>query len=207
MQTIDTETRREMQWLDVELIVERDIDRAAYYGKQSDLNLILAGRHTHRVVGKYERYGAIAISDKSGRSVSSVQNWANAYKMLVWLFRYARLTGNWGVRANWRTFSPTHYWTLWEKCRKYLLTLDEATAYLLQMLDYRTNGDSWSADVLAREIDVHEDKSGRVAGWSYYQKRVLSLLSSAFVSAGIPADIKPLVAKILQILESRKETA
>jgi hypothetical protein len=199
---IDTELREEMQWLDVELIVERDIDRAAQYGRKSDRNLWVAGFYAARVIGKYTKDATIAISDRSGKSIATVQNWAHA----VWMYQALRLTGNFQlVRHYRRELKLTHFYTLWDKCNKYNLTPEKAMGYLQQMLDYRSQGEPWSADALAREIDAHEDKAGNTPAWSYYKTRMASLLHNAFVSVGIPADIKPLVAEILKRLESRKE--
>lgn len=176
---VEPETRRDMQWLDVELIVERDIDRAAQYGRKSDRNLWVAGFYAARVIGKYEKAATIAISDRSGKSIATVQNWAHA----VWMYQALRLTGNFRVVRFYRQeLTITHFWTLWEKCNKYNLTSRDAVKYFDQMLDYRSQGEPWSADALAREIDAHEDKAGNVPGWSYYAPRLHNLYVNVLVA-------------------------
>lgn len=195
-----TELQRDMAWLDTEDLVERDIDRAVAYSKKADGNLWVAGMYAARVVGKYSG-GTEEIHKRSGKSISSIQNWAHAYEMLVLVLKNSQLTGNWGfVRENWRVLSPTHFWTAWEKVNKYDLGIDAVCGYLYQMLNYRYNNESWSADALAREIDAHEDKSGNVPTWSYYKTRLSSLLKNAILAA--PAEIKQAIAEVLRRLET-----
>lgn len=178
------------EWLYTEDETERDIERAAFYSKQSDKNLIVAGMYAARVVGRYERNGSKAIAERSGRSVRSVENWAHAYTMLVFILEFARFEGNFEVRNYWREFTPTHFWTLWDKASKYDFSMLDCHRYLKQMLDYRINGEAWSADVLAQEIEAHMNKSGTVATWKFFAPKVRDLYRQVMALSDAPDSVR-----------------
>ena len=139
-----TEIQRDMDWLDVEDVIERDIDRAAAYAKKADANLWVAGMYAARA-GRYT--GAIqAISERSGKSLSSIENWLHAYELYRVFMSYG--DNSVLVRRVRQRLTISHFWTAWELQRKYQLSDGAIFAHLQQMLDYRRNGHSWSSDTL-----------------------------------------------------------
>jgi hypothetical protein len=60
--------------LDMEELTERDIDRAAAASKRADAGLWVAGFYAARVVGRNVYNATQFISERSGKSVSSIEN-------------------------------------------------------------------------------------------------------------------------------------
>lgn len=177
--------------MNIEEQTEQDIDNAVKYADKSNKNLILAGMYAHRVVGKYEKYGSAAIAQRAGRSPSTVENWAHGYEIFSMVIKFgggSEIAKK--VKKNWRLFTPTHFWTAWDKMNKYCLTPLRVIGYLNEMLNYRAQGLPWSSDALAREIEAHENKEGNTPDWSYYSPKVRRLYQEIAVLKDAPAPVR-----------------
>lgn len=189
------------EWLYSEDEVERDIEKAVEYSRRSDKNLIVAGMYAARIVGRYEKNGAKAIADRAGRSVSSVENWAHGYMFLLSMFRGRKFGVDSEIVRQWRTFTPTHFWTLWDKAEKYNMSLHRCVDYLGMMLNYRINGEAWSASALSQEIEAHENRSGHVASWNWYAPKAKDFVLKLLSLSDLPDVLRPGLLAIFRDIE------
>ena len=93
-----------------ETLVDKRIDQTVKFNKRSDVELKCACISAFWVVGTYS--GATEkIATESKRSVSSVQNWAHAFR----LYKSLRTGRNFRrVRSLWRSLPASHWWLAYD---------------------------------------------------------------------------------------------
>ena len=128
-----------------EHIIDKRIAQAVQYHKGSDASLKRACIAASGVVGNYDGTTQ-EIAKQSRRSVSTVENWANAHK----LYKAVRANGNRAIaRQLWRELPATHWWMAWDIHRNGY----DALYYLLFAFQNHVSGrgmmGEYSKDVMA----------------------------------------------------------
>lgn len=181
---------------DPEETAERDIRLAVYAARKSDASIWVTGFWAARVVGKYQRYGTKAIAERSGKSPSTVENWAHAWNL------YDDLREKYGTSPNIevgrifirslqnlrKSLSPSHFWTAWELKKKYDLADKVILRHLQLMLDYKTDGQPYSVDILRQEVE--KETKGGGASWEWWMPRVASMIESVLLVTDLPDEWK-----------------
>jgi hypothetical protein len=93
-----------------------------------------------------------------------------------------------------KQLTPTHFWTMWDLRNKYNIPLDAVYWYLVQIFDYKSIGQLWSAVELRREVEAHENKSGNVPGWDYYRTRLHNFVANLSLVRDLPQAVARWIA-------------
>ena len=164
---------------DIETVTDNEIARAVRAARRSDGSLWVAAFWSARVVGTYRRDGAREIALQAGKSVSTVENWAHAY----WLYKALRESSE-HVPNMRKALVISHFYAAHDMMIKYSLKLPVVLRHLQQMVYYKQEGQSYSADVLRQEIEA--EQNGKPASWSWYAPRLQSMIANLIVLDGTP---------------------
>jgi hypothetical protein len=162
---------------DIEGLVDKRLDQIDAWAKSSDTCVKYLCLAASLVVGVYDGTTE-QIAKRTNRSVSTVQNWAHAAKLMKELRPKNRAR----VRELWHELPPSHFWLAWDIQRagfEAFHYLDKALALGWSGRDmlgeYRAERDEGTAPLqykravvsivgLAREILAHErNKNKRAA--------------------------------------------
>lgn len=174
-------------WLYSEDVIERDIRRAAQAARRADGSLWVAGYFAARVLGLYRANAIHDIAQQAGRDPSSVQNWAHAWELYAQLRSHLR---TYDVRRIRKLLTISHFAVAWELQRKYNYTLEKTMYYLMQMIAYRENGESYSVQSLRAEVEATEERSGNSPTWEYYRGRLGKLYAALMVLDDVPHAVR-----------------
>lgn len=179
---------------DFELRAERDIARAVFYARASDLNKWACGAYASRVIGLYERHAAKAIADQAGRDVSTIENYAHAHETFT---EISEAVGGRTARTMRRALTIGHFWTAWELKRKYNLPVTEIVRGLIGALALKSREEPHSADVLRQEIEADHGGIGKVLTWNYLSGKVRDVMTDALATDGTPEPIRKAAQSVL----------
>jgi hypothetical protein len=196
---VNDEAYEIINWLDIEDRIERDIARAVSASRKGDVALWIAGLFAARVVGAYQVDATREIARQAGKSVSSVENWAHGYELYCELRSQLRKARD--LRLLGRDLTLTHFSKMWELKRKYELNCQDCWNYLIQMAVYKFQGHPYSVVELEREVEAHENKSGKVTPWNYGIKSLIQHMTRLAVATDAPERVRQAAQAFAKVLD------
>lgn len=166
--------------------LDRDIERAALSYKHSDGGRWAAAFYAARVVGrKPVQFGAtIALADRMGVSVDTVENLAHAYEL------YAEFRSDPHYRKVILSIRKlpyiyySYFRSLYKAKANYKLTLDQVYAILLDVV--LAEGELKQGD-----LDQHiQDKFGDTRDWTYFAQKAQKEIHKTLQQPDLPEDVK-----------------
>jgi len=127
---------------DIETLVDAWIDRVVVYHKGSDTHLKCACIAAAQVVGSYSGATQV-IAHETSRSVSSIENWAHAFRLYKEIRKTDRL-----ARKLWRELPASHWWLAYDIQQSGY----DALYYLLKAYEH-----NWSGRDMLKEYKQDRD--------------------------------------------------
>lgn len=164
--------------------LERDIERAALSYKRSDDGRWASAFYAARVVGCYQLGATLALANRMGRSVDTVENLAHAYEMYAELRSVPKYRNYVRHLRRLPYIYYSYYRSLYKARQDYGLTLDQVMDILVDMVQAE-------GSLHQRDLDQHiQDKYGDTRTWQYWATKAAHEIHKTLQQPDLPAEIR-----------------